>query len=80
MSRIISLIGSHKVTLLYALAFVLVFVIGYVKGDADRSVKEARKQTQAIERGVQIHGKIQQKIMALPDPDLDARLSKWLRD
>lgn len=49
--------------------------IGYIKGSDNCEIKHEKVQID----GVKEHGKIEEKVMALPDADLNARLNKWLR-
>ncbi len=51
------------------------FYIGYIKGSDNCEIKHEKVQI----NGVNEHGKIENKIMVLPDTDLDRAIGKWLR-
>lgn len=65
------------------IAAVLILVaagaVGYVEGKSRCEVKDARADLKAIEKGNQAHDKIEEKVLVLSDPDLDRRISKWVR-
>lgn len=88
MTKIISYIkgflASYK---LYLIASVLVVVsligtyrAGKAVGAAEESGKYSAAQVVADKKGVNEGEKIQQDVIRLPDPDLDRRLNKWMRD
>lgn len=59
----------------YIAAFALaafLYMKGYGAYEADQNKKTVKEE--------KAHVRIEQKIMRLPDPDLDKRLSKWLRE
>lgn len=66
--------------LIYTLAVLLIFGAGYFKGDSDRQIKEAKKETTKIERGIERHAKVQKKVMSLSDIELRKSYCKWVRD
>lgn len=41
---------------------------------------EKSKSLKSDSKAVKAHAQIERKIMALPDADLDRRLSEWMRD
>lgn len=83
-SRIKGFVASYK---LYLIASVLVVVsligtyhAGKAVGAAEESGKRAAAQVVADKKGVSEGEEIQQDVIRLPDPDLDSRLDKWMRD
>jgi len=57
-----------------------VYTIGHIKGSSSCEVKHAKAVSVAIQKESQHHEEVKKKVMRLSDPDLDKRLSKWLRD
>jgi hypothetical protein len=54
--------------------------ISYYKGyQSAKRICKAETQAATLE-GIKTHGKIEKEVMRLNDPDLDSRLSKWMRD
>lgn len=76
--------GKYRVYILGGLAGVLTLFVtyhlGHWKGVNDQKLVQATARTVAIEKGVQAHGKKQQEVNRLSDPDLDGRIDKWMRD
>lgn len=71
---------SYRKYLIYAAIAAGLFFAGHWKGVNDQKLAETNKATVAIQKGVQAHGNKQKEVIGLNDPDLDARLDKWMRD
>ncbi|MCC7304778.1 MAG: hypothetical protein IT558_00805 [Alphaproteobacteria bacterium] len=68
------------ITLFVGIMLAGAFWAGTIKGSGSERVKCAEQKTKAIQEGIKAHEKRKKEIMSLPDPDLDQRLTKWLRD
>lgn len=56
------------------------YTIGHVKGTSSCEIGNAKKEAAIVVKEEQDHAKIKQKVMALPDADLNKRLSRFMRD
>ena len=80
MNKIVNFLMNWRFKLLIGLAglFLLagLFGAGYLKGEGNARLECEKAKTE----GVKLHGEVEKQVMGLSDPDLDARLSKWMRD
>jgi len=78
------LIAKFQVPALITLGVLIItagaFWAGTIKGEADQKVLCAENKTVAVKEGVKSYGKTKQKIISLPDRELDERFNRWLRD
>lgn len=71
----------------YAICLAIITVLitgawyeGKWRGRQEQRVLYAQERLEATNRGVQAHAKTQREVQKLSDPDIDADLTKWLRD
>lgn len=80
---VLQLLGLKRVLIILAAVVTLLGLFsgfsyhrGYQKAN---TLCISREQSKTI-TGITNHGKIKNEVIRLPDPDLDERLSKWMRD
>ena len=76
----LDLINKYKTNLIQVgvllVGLVSVYGIAVVRTNANCKVSQAKAQVE----GVKTNEKIRQAVTGLSDPDLDKRLSRWVRD
>lgn len=80
---VLELLGLKRVLILIASSVIAIGLssgVAYYKGyHKAETLCVSRENAKSIQ-GITNRGKIQKEVMGLPDPDLDDRLSKWMRD
>lgn len=83
-SLVVGFVSGYRTYLYLGLGVIVLtagaYSIGHWKGVNDQKLVEAKAEAVAIQKGVQAHAQKQHEVIQLPDPDLDSRLDKWMRD
>lgn len=84
LSAVTGFAGNFKTYLIAgAIALVLIlgaYELGKFKGKEEQKVVQAQAATTAETKGIKAHAKVEQSVQKLSDPDLDDKLSRWMRD
>lgn len=80
MNKILQWLMPFKKQFMFALVLAVTHGSVYLIGAAHERTKLALAEKTIALEGVKTHAKIEREVITLSDPELDSRLSKWLRD
>ena len=79
MTTLIDLLGWKRVAAFLGV-LVLAYGLGLGTGYYKATVRCETAKAHETVNSIKTHDKIEKEVMRLPDPELDERLSRWMRD